>query len=251
MKLLSGMSSPTSGAVQIGGLDPYDNKETQGKVCFIQENHPLKPNWKVNDALSIAADFYPNWDQAVAEKALSSFRLKNTMKISSLSKGMKTGIQIAIGLASRSPVSIFDEPTNGLDAEMRNVFYDLLLEEFEASPRIFLISTHWIEEIDTLLEEITVLHEGKIVFSTKLEDLRGTLFTLRGTKEQLEACIREHALTVLEQEDKGSYSNAKVKTEKQGIDFGSVAAESLPLQDYLLLLTKREGGRSHEVFARN
>ncbi|OKL35999.1 hypothetical protein [Domibacillus mangrovi] len=89
-----------------------------------------------------ASLFYPNWDQKRAEELLDLFHFKNSKKVKSLSKGMGSGLGITVGLASYSPVTIFDAPYIGLDAASRSRFYDLLIEEYEREPRHPLHPSH-------------------------------------------------------------------------------------------------------------
>ncbi|SDK92099.1 ATP-binding cassette domain-containing protein [Lacicoccus qingdaonensis] len=130
MKILSGLEKPGSGIVEVDGVVPYNNIEAMHHVLFMQEDHPYSDLWDVNDALGFASDFNRNWDQTLADELVYIFQLPRNQKIRKFSKGMNTMITIVIGLASKSPVTIFDEPSNGLDAHMRKQFYDMtVLEE--------------------------------------------------------------------------------------------------------------------------
>ena len=78
-----------------------------------------------------------------------------------LSRGMLSAAGIIVGLASRAPLTIFDEPYLGLDAVARSLFYDRLLEDYTEHPRTVILSTHLIDEVSRLLEHVIVLDQGQ------------------------------------------------------------------------------------------
>src|SRR5690625_6703837 len=78
---------------------------------------------------------------------------------------MHTMVQLVIGLASHSKMTIFDEPTNGLDAHARKQFFQALKDSYENDPRYILISSHHIKEIEPLCEKLMIISDRK---STRL-----------------------------------------------------------------------------------
>src|SRR5699024_11334343 len=84
-------------------------------------------------------------------------------RIKTFSKGMVSAVGVIVGLASKAPITIFDEPYIGLDAAARKKFYDILLEEFELEPRTVIFSTHLIDEVSLLFEEVLILQDGKLI----------------------------------------------------------------------------------------
>src|SRR5699024_5465611 len=80
-----------------------------------------------------------------------------------------SALGIIVGLASKAPVTIFDEPYIGLDAAGRKRFYDILLEEYEAHPRTFIFSTHLIDEVSLLFEEVLIFQDGKFIMQESTE----------------------------------------------------------------------------------
>jgi len=97
-----------------------------------------------------------------------------------LSRGMLTAVGVIVGLASRAPLTIFDEPYLGLDAVARGLFYDRLLEDYAEHPRTVILSTHLIDEVSRLLEHILVIDQGRLTLDEEAEALRGRAFTVVG-----------------------------------------------------------------------
>lgn len=77
------------------------------------------------------------------------------------SRGMKSLLFMIVALCSKAPLTILDEPTLGMDAPNREQFYKILLDEYVKEPRTFIISTHLINEIENLLEEVIIIDQGE------------------------------------------------------------------------------------------
>src|SRR5699024_4115682 len=161
MRLLAGHFTKSSGEIEINQQSPFNNYGLMKDVCLIMESNNFYEKFTVRDILSISAKFYPNWDQPYAEELRQIFHLKPKQKVKTLSKGMHSALGIIVGLASNAPITIFDEPYIGLDASFRSTFYDLLLESFEENPRLIILSTHLIDEVSKLFEEVVIIQEGK------------------------------------------------------------------------------------------
>lgn len=184
MKILSGMEQPNDGTVEVDGIVPYNNSDAMNHVAFMQEDHPYSDMWDINDALNFGRDFNENWDQELADKLIDIFQLPRKKKIRTFSKGMKTMITIAIGLASKAPLTIFDEPSNGLDAHMRKQFYDVLLDSYDEHPRMILLSSHHIEEVEPLCEKIAIIDNNTLMHYEETDVLKNNGVILAGQQKQ-------------------------------------------------------------------
>lgn len=245
MKILSGLEKPDDGIVEVdGGVVPYNNIEAMHHVTFMQEDHPYSDLWDVNDALNFASDFNRNWDQTLADELIDIFQLPRKQKIRKFSKGMKTMITIVIGLASKSPITIFDEPSNGLDAHMRKQFYDVLLDSYEEHPRLILLSSHHIEEVQPLCEKIAIIDNNTLMHYQKTEVFKNNGVHISGAADAVQSFIVD--MTILEKRKLGKQldvmvdeqltEDLKFRAEKAG-----VTVEKAPFQDYLVNLTKKRG----------
>ena len=104
-----------------------------------------------------------------------------------LSRGMLSSVGIIIGLASRAPLTIFDEPYIGLDAVARGLFYDRLIEDYALHPRTVLLSTHLIDEVSRILEHVMVIDGGKLIINEDADVLRSQGCTVVGVKASVDA----------------------------------------------------------------
>ena len=243
MKLLAGHLKPTKGTIKIMGLEPHNNIEASERICYMQEDHPFSSIWNIHDALRYASYFNKNWDWDIADQLAEEFNLPKKKKITKLSKGMKSALQIVIGLASFSDVTILDEPTNGLDAAMRKTFYKVLHENYEHNPRLILISTHHIEEIQPLCESLMVIHNQRVMLHESMDDVRMKGIWLAGDIEKVKDFIGNEK--ILEQKIAGTKIKVMVdlpydqKIKKLAEEY-SISLEKADLQDYLLNITEKE-----------
>jgi ABC-2 type transport system ATP-binding protein len=245
MSLLAGHNRPDAGTIQVMGQDPYNNFAAQENLCYIQENHPLGRNWTINDMVRFGQYFHPQWDQTFAEQLIDMFELPVKKKITKFSKGMKTAAQMILGLASNARVTILDEPTNGLDAEKRKYFYNALLETYEDNPRLILISSHHIEEIQPLCESLIVLQAGKVLFNQPMEEMREKGVLLTGGMDDIKRVTAD--VEVIESSQMGSTMRVMIdepysKVWKDIAHEQGLSIEKATLQDYLINRTRNQEG---------
>ncbi len=131
--------------------------------------------------------FFEHWDAELASRLIDDFRVPTGRRIKKLSRGQISAVGVIVGLASRAPLTFFDEPYLGLDAVARQIFYDRLLEDYAEHPRTVILSTHLIDEVSDLLEHVLVIDEGRIIIDEDAESLRGSATTVVGMGKAVEA----------------------------------------------------------------
>lgn len=186
MHILTAQLFPSGGELRVFGENPYENEKALRKISFIKESQAYPKSFSVADLVSLAPGIYPNWDAAYADRLLKEFELPSKRSIGKLSRGMVSALGIVIGLASRAPLTIFDEPYLGLDAASRTLFYDLLLEDYTEHPRTVVLSTHLIDEINRLLEHVVILDRGRVLLDMEADRFRGMGYTATGNGERLQ-----------------------------------------------------------------
>lgn len=212
MHIITAQRFPTSGSVKIFGEGPYENNHVLSKVCFIKESQHYPDYFKVSDVLATAASIYPNWDAAFSRRLVSDFQLPQKQLMKKLSRGMLSSVGIVVGLASRAPLTIFDEPYLGLDSVARSIFYDRLLEDYAEYPRTVVLSTHLIDEVSQLLEHVLLIDQGKLVLNEEIESLRGQVYTIMGSEAVIKKYIK--GKEVLRSEHLGDTVSATIYDKK-------------------------------------
>lgn len=150
------------------------------QICFIRDTVDVDEDGTVQAAFRFAARWRPNWDAPYAESLARRFDLPLDRRVSALSRGKRSALGIVLGLASRSPITIFDDAHLGLDVPSRYTFYESLLEEYMAHPRTIILASHLIAEMEHLLEEVVIIDGGRLVVHQEADALRSGALTVTG-----------------------------------------------------------------------
>ncbi len=163
---------PFEGQLTVLGLDPRTQRDQlMQDVCFIADVAIL-PRWlAVGDAIDFVAGVHPRFDRKKAERYLANTKLKPTMKVKQMSKGMVVQLHLALVMAIDAKLLVLDEPTLGLDILYRKQFYQNLLEDYFDEHKTIVITTHQVEEIEHILTDLMFIRDGKIVLSASMEEL--------------------------------------------------------------------------------
>lgn len=191
MKIMAGQILASEGDIKVFDEDPFENNRVLSQLCFIKESQKYPDQFRVLDVLESVAQFFPNWDRDYAFSLIEDFRLPIKQKVKKLSRGMLSSVGIIVGLASRAPLTVFDEPYLGLDAVARTLFYNLLIDDYSKHPRTIILSTHLIDEVSRILEHCIVINEGKLLIDEETDILRDSAFHLVGSKDSVEMFTKE------------------------------------------------------------
>lgn len=189
MSLLTGQEFATRGEIEVFGQSPVENARVAEQLCFIKESQKYPDDFRVKHVLRTAPWFFPNWDQDFADRLVKDFRLPLDGKMKKVSRGQFSAVGVIVGLASRAPLTFFDEPYLGLDAVAREIFYDRLLADYAEHPRTVVLSTHLIDEVSDLLEHVLVIDDGKLLVDSPSEELRGSATTVVGGRQAVESFV--------------------------------------------------------------
>lgn len=243
MQMITAQAFPTSGELRVFGESPFENNRVLSRICFIKESQKYPDNYRVADVLDLCSDLFPNWDQDFADRLVEVFRLPPKRQMRKLSRGMLSSVGIVAGLASRAPLTIFDEPYLGLDAASRSLFYELLVEDYAEHPRTVILSTHLIDEVSRILEHVIVINDGRVLIDEETDSLRNRAFTVSGATADVEAFAK--GKTVLHRETLGGLASAIV-VGNPGADDRQLARslrlelDNVPLQQLIVHLTSRK-----------
>ncbi len=175
LKAILGLT-PFEGTLNVLGLDPRTQRDAlMQQVCFIADVAIL-PRWlSVGNAVDFVAGVHPKFDRAKAERYLASTKLKPSLKVKEMSKGMVVQLHLALVMAIDAKLLVLDEPTLGLDILYRKQFYQHLLEEYFDENKTIVVTTHQVEEIEHILSDLMFIRDGRIVLSSTMDDV-GTRF---------------------------------------------------------------------------
>ena len=191
LSILTAQNPATRGSVTLDGEPVWENRRSLEKLCFSRELNATAESglssMKAKEYLRIASTYYENWDRELEERLVKLFNLNLKKKFAKMNKGMLSMVTIVVALCSKAPYTFLDEPVAGLDVVAREQFYKLLLEEYASSGRTFVVSTHIIEEAADVLEEVIILHEGKILIEADTQAFVDSAVHVSGKIEEVDA----------------------------------------------------------------
>lgn len=208
MQLLTGQIFPNGGDLEVFGRRPAEHADVLRNICFIAESQRYPEDFTPAHVFKAAPWFFEHWDADFAERLIADFRLPLKRRIKKLSRGQLSAVGVIVGLASRAPLTFFDEPYLGLDAVARHIFYDRLLEDYAEHPRTVVLSTHLIDEVANLLEHVVLIDQGRILLDRDADEVRGSATTVAGGRAAVEAFVADRP--VIGREALGGLSSVTV-----------------------------------------
>ncbi len=194
MAMVAGHDRPDAGEIAVHGERPFENPAAAGLVSMVRDNQRYPDDLHLAHLLRVGPLFHAGWDADLAAEVVDAFRLPSKPQLRKLSRGQSSAVAILVGLASRAPVTVLDEPTLGLDATSRQVFADLLVRDLAARPRTVLLSTHLVDELEGLLDHVLVLDGGRLVRDAAVEDLHGSASVVLGPADAVERATADVAV---------------------------------------------------------
>ncbi|HWQ72706.1 MAG TPA: ABC transporter ATP-binding protein [Desulfitobacteriaceae bacterium] len=183
LKMIAGLLKPTNGELKVFAQNPFNSLDVSAKTIFIDDNMIFPDSFTLADILTEVAPFYPNWHSSLAKGLFDYFSFNPRQTHKYLSKGTKSTFNIIIGIASRCPLTIFDEPTTGMDSAVRKDFYRALLKDYLEYPRTIILSSHLLSELEEILEDILLLNLGTRQLHLPVLELKEYAVGLRGNTQ--------------------------------------------------------------------
>src|SRR5438552_13041015 len=165
IKCLLNLLRPTAGEVKVFGLDPARHEVTvKSRLAYVPDYVAFYPWMSVRDTLDYFASFRGHWNGDTESRLLDQFRLDPGQKTSHLSKGQKTQLALIAAVCPEPELLVLDEPTSGLDPIVRREFIQTVIgayQESDPGKRTVFVSTHLISEFEGLIDEFTIIDNGR------------------------------------------------------------------------------------------
>lgn len=223
-----------TGEIRIDGEPVKENDHATGKVYLMSTQNLYPESMKVKDGLAGAKNFYPNFDEGAARALAGEFKLDLNKKIRNLSTGYQSLFKLIVAIASNAPYLFLDEPVLGLDANNRQSIYRKLLEKFSATGCTILLSTHIIEEVSGMVEEVIIIHDGRVLRQSSVEDLLEGHYLITGPEEDVLQYAGDK--TVVNTHRFGGLLTATIEGEP-GVHSDKLTVSRPELQDLFIELT--------------
>ncbi|PKM86991.1 MAG: ABC transporter ATP-binding protein [Firmicutes bacterium HGW-Firmicutes-12] len=191
LNIINNRIFPDSGEVLIDGVTAFENDYAQRNVYLMSEKNYYPLTMKVNNVFKWTNEFYPLFDMDYAKELTAKFGLNPAKKVKELSTGYNSIFKIIIALSVNTPYILLDEPVLGLDANHRAIFYKTLIENYNANPKTIIISTHLIDEVANVLEDIIIINQGEILKNESCEQLLTQGYTVTGSTTTINSFIAD------------------------------------------------------------
>lgn len=255
LKLVAGFLKATSGEVAVFSENPFNSIKVSANMIFIDDNMNLPASLSLAEILTSAGKFYPNWDMGLAKGLFDYFEFDPKFRHQNLSKGRQSTFNMIIGISARCALTIFDEPTTGMDAAVRKDFYKALLKDYLAHPRTIILSSHLLNEIEDVLEDILLIKDGEKRLHLPVSDLKELAVGLRGRVQAVNELTRLKEIFHYESFGKDSIfvvvKNDFTEVDLQNAKLAGVEISPVETSDLCIYLTAASKGGIDLVFNRN
>ena len=190
LNVLTDRIFPEEGSVTVDGEPVRDNDRALSKMYLMSEKNCYPDSMRVKEAFRWTKEFYPDFDQEFAWNLAAAFELNTNAKVNKLSTGYSSIFKLTVALSVNTPYVLLDEPVLGLDANHRDLFYRTLLARYTQRPFTAVISTHLIEEVASLIEDVVVIHKGEVLRQGSCQDLLSQGYTVTGPKGLVEEYLK-------------------------------------------------------------
>lgn len=184
LHIISGLCFPKDGTCEVLGFESsYRNPEMLSRLFFLPEEFQA-PNMGIMNFVKSNADFYPNYDPKQFDEYLNIFQVEKDRRMSELSFGQKKKVLISFSLALNTPITLLDEPTNGLDIPSKAQFRKIIASAFDEE-KCIIISTHQVRDLESLIDPIIILDRNQVLLNNSVEEItRKLLFSHTASKPE-------------------------------------------------------------------
>lgn len=169
IKTLSGLLSKDKGKVLIDGK--RIGVGTKKIVSYLPERSYLSPEMKIKEVVSFFQEFYEDFDAKKADAMLGELSLDKESKLKSLSKGNREKVQLIMVMSRKAKLYLLDEPMGGVDPAARDYILKTIKSNYSEDATV-IISTHLIQDVEQILDEVVFLKEGKVMLHSDVDELR-------------------------------------------------------------------------------
>jgi ABC-2 type transport system ATP-binding protein len=175
IKVLLGMAYATSGDARVFGLPAgvqHSSVSIRRRTAFVSEDRDLYDSMTVDQIVRFTAGFYPKWNHESEKRYRRQFELPSDRAIKTLSRGMRTKLDLLLALSRGAELLVLDEPTAGLDPAAAEDVLQALVAHVGAEEVTVFLSTHHLSDVDQIADTIAIIDRGRTVLSGRLDDVR-------------------------------------------------------------------------------
>lgn len=229
LNLITNKIFPTDGEILIDSENIIENENALSKIYYMSEKNLYPLPMKIKEIVKWTQEFYPDFDMQYAMKLMDKFELNKNQSFKALSTGYASIFKIILTLASNAQILLFDEPILGLDANHRDMFYKELINHYSEHPKTIIISTHLIDEVADVLEEVIIIKNGTLMMKDHVENILSSGYTLSGKSDDVDKFIVNKNIQVIGLDTIGQFKSAYVMGEIPSKDSSEIKSLNLEI----------------------
>lgn len=241
IKLIMGLIHKNAGSIEVLGKEMGpDSADIREKIGFVYDEQAFYGGiMTVRNVGKMTGRFYKEWNNEVFYRLLKNFNLDPEKKTEVLSHGERTKLSIALALSHNAELLIMDEPSSGLDPVFRNEFIDILYRIIQDEHRSILFSTHITTDLEKIADYITLIDNGRIVFSDAKDDILDRYKIVKGPLNRLDEKGREMCVGVREM--RTGFEALSASADKLATLIGADAITQRATLEDIMVYTVKEG----------
>jgi ABC-2 type transport system ATP-binding protein len=193
LRNIAGLLFPDEGKINVLNYTPGERKPAFLQEVFMVPEELYMPDIPLEQLLKYYAPFYPRFDYKQFERFITEFEIPRDNNFLRMSYGQKKKVLISFALASNAAVLLMDEPTNGLDIMSKSQFRKVMAGSLDDN-KCIIISTHQVKDLENLIDRITIIDHGKILFDQTIEDITRKLsFRISFDSEEVREALYSEA----------------------------------------------------------
>ena len=169
IKLMNGLLTPTAGTISINGHEP--GVETKKIVAYLPDRNALPDYMTASQLMDLYCDFFTDFNRTKAQTMIADLGIDMDQQMKKMSKGTKEKLQLCLVMARDAEVYLLDEPIGGVDPATRDYILRTIISNYNEDA-VVIISTHLISDIESVLDDVIFLKDGKIVLHKSADDIR-------------------------------------------------------------------------------
>ena len=169
IKAMNGLLTPTAGTILINGMEP--GVETKKIVAYLPDRTALPDYMTTDQLIGLYQDFFEDFDRTKAEAMIDDLGIDRKQTLKKMSKGTKEKLQLCLVMARQAEVYLLDEPIGGVDPATRDYILRTIISNYNENA-VVIISTHLIADIESVLDDVIFIREGRIVLHELADDIR-------------------------------------------------------------------------------
>ncbi|WP_216828190.1 ATP-binding cassette domain-containing protein [Alkalihalobacterium elongatum] len=174
LRLLVGILLPSKGDVLLDGKSIYKNPEVKKDIVFVPDSPEALKSYSTREIVKLYKEIYPNFDEEYFYGLLDRFSLPKTKRVGTYSKGMKALFALVLAFSTRAKYILLDEPTDGLDVIIKKKILRYIIEEVAEQQVSVIISSHRLDELEFMADQIIVLKDRTINSNYDLDVMKQT-----------------------------------------------------------------------------